>query len=54
VARHNQRRLDEHDDAEAAPAAGSAERRHDLNATAARSRAQLAAARARRRRRPPA
>ncbi|HET6870224.1 MAG TPA: hypothetical protein VFH80_30210 [Solirubrobacteraceae bacterium] len=50
MARHNQRRLDEHDAAEAAP--GSAARRHDLKTTAARSRAQVAAARARRRRRP--
>jgi hypothetical protein len=52
VARHNQRRLDQHDTAEGPPAAGSAERRHDLKATAKRSRAQVAAAQLRRRRPP--
>lgn len=50
AARHSQRRLDEHDDADAgAPSAGSTERRKDLKTRAARSRARVAAARARRR-----
>jgi hypothetical protein len=47
VARHNQRRLTEHDVAEGA--AGRAERRQRLETTATRTRARAAAAQARRR-----
>jgi hypothetical protein len=49
VARHNQRRLDEHDATEGAPVAESGERRQYLKTRAARTRARLAAAQARRR-----
>jgi hypothetical protein len=49
VARHGQRRLDDHDAAEGAPTAASSERRQDLKTRAKRTRARVAAARARRR-----
>jgi hypothetical protein len=49
VARHSQRRLDEHDAAEGAPRPGSADRRQDLKTRATRTRARVAAAQARRR-----
>jgi hypothetical protein len=52
AARDSQRRLDEHDAAEGAAAAGSAERRHDLKTRATRTRARVAAALARRRHAP--
>jgi hypothetical protein len=48
VARHHQRRLDEHDGDEDTPSAVSVERRDDLETTATRTRARVAAARARR------
>jgi hypothetical protein len=54
MARHDQRRLDEHDATESPPAAGSAERRQDLETQATRTRARVAAAQARRRHPPPA
>ena len=54
MARDNQRRLTEHDAAEVAPAAGTAERRQDLQTTATRTRARVAAAQARRRNPPTA
>jgi hypothetical protein len=49
VARHRQRQLDDHDAADAVPNAGSTARLHDLEWTAARTRARVAAAEARRR-----
>jgi hypothetical protein len=52
AARNSQRRLDEHDAAEGAATAGSAERRRDLKTRATRTRAGVAAAIARRRHTP--
>jgi hypothetical protein len=49
VARHHQRRLDEHDLADDTPSAASQKRRDDLETTATRARANVAAAQARRR-----
>ena len=49
VARHSQRRLDDHDAAEGKTTAGSVERRDDLQRQATRARARVAAAQARRR-----
>jgi hypothetical protein len=49
MARNNQRRLNQHDAVAGPPAAGSAERRHDLQTTATRTRSRVAAALARRR-----
>jgi hypothetical protein len=49
AARDQQRRLDRHDVLDAAPAAGSTTRRHDVQAQAKRTRAHAAATRARRR-----
>ena len=49
VARQTQRKLDDHDAADAIPDAGSTARRRDLEQTTARTRAHVAAAEARRR-----
>jgi hypothetical protein len=49
VARHRQRRLDDHAPADGIPDAVSTERRRDLERAASRARARLAAAQARRR-----
>jgi hypothetical protein len=49
LARHRQRQLDDHDAVAAEPDAGSVTRREDLQRTAARTRARVAAAEARRR-----
>jgi hypothetical protein len=49
LARRSQRRLDQHDAVDAAPAAGSASRRRELQARVKRTNARVAAARARRR-----
>jgi hypothetical protein len=48
VARHRQRKLDDHDAAANIPAATSASRRRELALVAKRTRARLAAAEARR------
>jgi hypothetical protein len=49
VARHNQRRLEDHDAALDTPSAASRKRRQDLKSRASRTRARVAAAQARRR-----
>ena len=49
MARKDKRRLAEHDAVDGPPVAGSAEKRHDLQTTATRTRARVSAARARRR-----
>jgi hypothetical protein len=51
VARHRQRRLDDHDAGAGVPDAGSADRRDELERTAARTRARVAAAATKRRKR---
>jgi hypothetical protein len=49
VARHTQRRLDDHDAVEGTPNAASTERRQHLNTRATRARARVVVAQARRR-----
>jgi hypothetical protein len=48
VARHNQRRVEDHDAAQDTPSPASAERRRDLKSRAARAKARVAASQARR------